>query len=372
MATVKEATLQGKDAAANVDTMAEMVVGDMFQGTLDGRSDQDWVKIELKAGMTYMITLTGDRDDSTTTDVDESAEDPILMLLDSKGGMIAMSDDINPAGSSRPGDATNLNAALRFKAEEDGTYYISASSYTGNPEADNSGNYTIAVTELDLPADIEGTAGADKIVGTDRGESIMGGAGHDTIDGKGGDDEINGGIGNDLLTGGAGADKLSGGAGTDTVSYMMSPAGVSINLRAGTAAGGDAAGDELGEDIENVIGSMYDDELMGSRGAGSRADNKLWGEGGDDMLHGDRGEDTLDGGMGDDMLDGGDGDDVLIGGAGMDTLTGGKERRRRGHCVLGRFHDGGYGAPAHGPGHGRRRRRRYVGRDADRQVRPAG
>ena len=151
MATVKEMNLQGKDAAASVDTMAEMVVGDMFQGTLNGRSDQDWVKIELKAGMTYMITLTGDRDDATTLTVDESAEDPILMLLDSKGGMIAMSDDINPAGSSRPGDATNLNAALRFRAEEDGTYYISASSYTGNPEADNSGNYTIAVTELDLP-----------------------------------------------------------------------------------------------------------------------------------------------------------------------------------------------------------------------------
>ena len=58
MATVKEANLQGKDAAANVDTMAVMAVGDMFQGTLDGSSDQDWVKIELKAGMTYSITLS--------------------------------------------------------------------------------------------------------------------------------------------------------------------------------------------------------------------------------------------------------------------------------------------------------------------------
>ena len=142
------------------------------------------------------------------------------------------------------------NSALRFKAEEDGAYYISASSYTGNPESDTSGDYTISVTALDLPADKEGTDAADKIVGTDAGESIMGNAGDDTIDGKGGDDEIDGGKGNDLLTGGAGGDMLKGGDGDDTISYMMSPAGVSINLNAGTASGGDADGDDVGADIE--------------------------------------------------------------------------------------------------------------------------
>ena len=321
MATVKEANLQGKDAAASVDTMAVMAVGDMFQGTLDYAYDQDWVKIELKAGMTYSITLSGRK--STTAGTE--AEDPILMLLDSKGGMIAMSDDINPVGNDRntdTGDDTNLNSALRFKAEEDGTYYISASSYTGNPESDTSGDYTISVKALDLPADKVGTAVADKIVGTDAGESIMGEGGNDTLDGKGGDDEIDGGDGDDLLTGGPGGDVLKGGDGDDTISYMMSPAGVSINLNAGTASGGDADGDDVGADIENVIGSMYDDDLRGAR-RGER-DNKLWGEGGDDNLVGDRGDDELDGGAGNDMLDGGDNDDELTGGPGMDTLTGGE------------------------------------------------
>ena len=320
MATVKEANLQGKDAAASVDTMAVMAVGDMFQGTLGYAYDEDWVKIELKAGMTYSITLSGRK--STTAGTE--AEDPILMLLDSKGGMIAMSDDINPVGNDRntdTGDDTNLNSALRFKAEEDGTYYISASSYTGNPESDTSGDYTISVKEEQVPADIEGSAVADKIVGTDRGESIMGGGGNDTIDGKGGNDELDGGDGDDLLTGGAGGDVLKGGDGDDTISYMMSPAGVSVNLNSGTASGGDADGDDLGEDIENVIGSMYDDDLRGAR-RGER-DNKLWGEGGDDNLSGDRGNDELYGGAGDDMLDGGDNDDELTGGPGMDTLTGG-------------------------------------------------
>ena len=40
--------------------------------------------------------------------------------------------------------------------------------------------------------------------------------------------------------------------------------GVSINLLAGTASGGDAQGDTLGTDIENVMGSMYDDTLTGT------------------------------------------------------------------------------------------------------------
>ena len=308
MATVRETMMQ--DAAASIDTAYVISAGDSFKGTLNTKHDEDWVKIELKAGMTYVINLTGDTG---------GASDPILKLLDSKGGMIAMNDDINPAGSARPGNATNLNSALRFKAEEDGTYYISASSYTGNPGVDGKGDYTISVTELDLPADIMGTLAADKIKGTDAGESIEGGDGNDTIDGMGGDDEIDGGKGNDLLTGGPGADMINGGDDDDTVSYSMSPAGVSINLRSGAAAGGDAAGDKLGADIENARGSMYDDELMGTRG-----DNMLWGLDGDDDLSGDRSADTLDGGDGNDMLDGGDGDDTLIGGAGMDTLTGGE------------------------------------------------
>ena len=329
MATVKEANLQGKDAAASVDTMAVMSVGDMFDGTLDGRSDVDWVKVELKAGMTYEFTLSGsDRivdlvnadGDSTPDgipDDDTHAEDPILMLLDSKGGMIAMNDDMGPGSD-------DLDSKLKYKIEEDGTYYIAASSYTGNPDptVDNSGNYRIKVVELDLPADIPGTANADKLKGTDAGESIMGLAGNDVIHAGAGDDEVDGGAGDDLLVGEAGADMLTGGAGNDTISYSMSPAGVSINLRAGTAAGGDADGDKLGPMIENVEGSMYDDDIAGNRGASGN--NSIWGLDGDDDLSGDRGVDMLYGGAGDDMLDGGEGNDTLTGGAGMDTLTGGK------------------------------------------------
>ena len=311
MATVTEMMMQ--DAAASIETSYTMAVGDTFNGNLDGPSDADWVAVELEAGTTYEINLS-----SRGMDDDEArAEDTVLMLLDSKGGMIAMNDDINSGGM--PGDV-DLNSTLRFMAEEDGTYYIAASSYNRIPGSDNSGDYMVTVMALDLPVDIEGTDANEKLTGTDGAESIAGGAGHDTINGMGGDDELDGGAGNDLITGGPGADMIKGGAGMDTIAYGYSPMGVSINLRAGTASGGDADGDELGADIENVQGSMHDDTLSGSRG-----DNMLWGLGGNDNLFGDKGDDNLFGDAGDDNLDGGDGDDTLEGGYGADTLTGGED-----------------------------------------------
>ena len=312
MATVTEMMMQ--DAAASIETSYTMAVGDTFNGNLDGSSDADWVAVELEAGTTYSISLTGVDD----ADGEGGADDTVLMLLDAKGGMIAMNDDINSVGSED--NPANLNSRLTFMAEADGTYYIAASSYNRIPGSDNSGDYAVSVMALDLPADIEGTDANEKLTGTDGAESIAGGAGDDTINGMGGDDELDGGAGNDLITGGPGADMIKGGDDMDTIAYGYSPMGVSINLRAGTASGGDADGDELVDDIENVQGSMYDDTLSGSRG-----DNMLWGLGGNDDLFGDKGEDDLFGGAGDDNLDGGDGDDTLEGGYGADTLTGGED-----------------------------------------------
>ena len=294
----------------------------MFKGTLNGRGDEDWIRIDLKAGSTYVISVTGEDNAMTPNG---AATDTVLKMYDSKGGAIDdwMNDDINPVGSMD--NPANLNSRIRIMAEEDGTYYISVSSYTGNPTQDNSGDYTITVQELDLPADIMGTEANEKLVGTDGAESIAGEGGNDSLYGMGGDDKLDGGAGDDLLSGGPGADELKGGANApgdmamgDTISYKDSMEGVDINLRAGSADGGDAEGDTIGEDIENVEGSMYDDEINGSRGA-----NKLWGLGGDDEISGDRGHDMLYGGAGMDMLDGGDGDDVLEGGYGADELTGG-------------------------------------------------
>lgn len=107
-------------------------------------------------------------------------------------------------------------------------------------------------------------------------------------------DQITGSAGNDAIEGGAGADTLAGGAGSDTLDYGHSAKGVTIDLGAGTAAGGDADGDSYSS-FENVTGS--------------RAIDRLIGDSGNNGLYGNAGRDTLDGGAGADHLDGGIGQD---------------------------------------------------------------
>ena len=109
----------------------------------------------------------------------------------------------------------------------------------------------------------------------------------DVLRGLGGNDLLFGGSGNDTLDGGAGADTLIGGPGIDTVDYSSSAAGMNVNLLTGLGSGGDAQGDILGG-IESIIGSTYDDLLMGD-GAG----NTLKGGGGNDTIDGAGGVDTV-------------------------------------------------------------------------------
>ena len=189
---------------------------------------------------------------------------------------------------------------------------------------------------------------------------VAGNAVANYLDGRDGDDRLWGSGGDDILEGGAGADRLDGDAGLDWVSYRGSDAAVTVNLGLGTVMGGHAEGDVLIE-IENVIGSDYEDVLVGNDGA-----NRLEGGAGADQLDGGAGidwvsyqwsdagvivdltEDTAEGGHaqgdvitnienvtgsdygdvlwgdeGANRLEGGEGDDELYGGAGADMLNGG-------------------------------------------------
>ena len=359
-----------QDAAANRDTTYsfEAVNGryhtalnnNTFEGSLNPAmgDGEDWIAIELKAGTVYTITVTGrDFDSDLTADGPDGdgdltndfnpLEDPILTVYDYKGGMVDMNDD-------KDGPKGDLTSELMITPDADGVFYIAVSAYTGNPGSMNAGDYTVTVVESDIPSPtagetISGTAGNDKITGTDNDDILNGNDGDDVLNGGAGDDVLRGGAdntpdadttpdtddandtdtigGNDLLIGGPGSDVLFGGDGIDTISYMYSGEGIDINLMTGVARGGDAGGDSFGNpdameytnDIENVQGSMHDDDITGDAMA-----NMIWGFGGNDDLNGGDGGDTLDGGMGDDDLSGGDGDDTLKGGYGMDTLTGGK------------------------------------------------
>lgn len=138
-------------------------------------------------------------------------------------------------------------------------------------------------------------------------ENIVGSVFNDQLFGASGINRLDGGDGNDLLVGGAGADVLIGGAGTDTAYYLTSDAGVTIALDiAGSAVGigGHAAGDQLST-IENLIGSNFDDILIGNSSV-----NRLEGGGGNDLFRsGGGGVANSAGPL-----------EFLVGGAGTDTV----------------------------------------------------
>ena len=209
------------DAAANDETAYNLFHSvDRFEGALDTRDDEDWIRIDLVAGETYEINLAGSGDNG--------AADTILEVFNSDGERVARNDDIDTAGG-------NLNSMVTFTPDSSGIYYISASSYAANPAQNNSGDYVVTVS---------GSGDSDKLSGTDA------------------DEELDGGAGDDLLEGGAGADMLMGGAGFDIASYRTSDAGVEVSLQDGTGMGGHAEGDTL-TGIEALEGSEHNDKLTG-------------------------------------------------------------------------------------------------------------
>jgi Ca2+-binding RTX toxin-like protein len=211
---------------------------------------------------------------------------------------------------------------------------------------------------------IEGLAGDDTLYGGQGDDMFVAGAGWDSLFGGDGDDtvdysassdaltinlathNVSGGLadgdvldsieniygasahantltGNDadnLFRAGSAADALDGGNGSDTADYSQSTGGVSINLRAGSANGGDAEDDAL-TSIENLIGSLTAANTL----IGDGHSNMLTGGNSDDLLQGRGEDDVLLGADGVDTLEGGSGKDTLSGGAGADTLDGGSE-----------------------------------------------
>lgn len=151
--------------------------------------------------------------------------------------------------------------------------------------------------------------------------------------------------------------------GTDTLDFSGSTAGTLLDLRPGhfSSVNGHVGNvfifnghntDQDGYNIEQGIGSRFDDVITGNAAANTLrggdgndvitggldtltsldlnnspplhhpigvADSKDMG----DRLYGEAGNDSLSGGAGDDVLDGGTGDDVLYGGAGKDSFIGG-------------------------------------------------
>jgi Ca2+-binding RTX toxin-like protein len=242
--------------------------------------------------------------------------------------------------------------------------------------------WSTAPTCLGLTVTLAGTEGDDTLTGTPGDDVIAGLAGDDVVHGGGGNDLVCGDAGTDRLVGGPGDDHLVGGRNglqqpspdnppdnvgdhlvggpgddvldpgydvetdadggflPDEISYAGAPAGVHVDLGAGTATGGAGADTlVLGGSVE-LQGSAYDDVLL----SGDSSDD-LYGGAGDDVLRGGRGRDYLQadpidlpvpddtpyddrvyGGPGGDGLYLGNGDDLARGGSGDDNLVHGSGR----------------------------------------------
>ncbi|WP_417606260.1 choice-of-anchor D domain-containing protein [Primorskyibacter flagellatus] len=111
---------------------------------------------------------------------------------------------------------------------------------------------------------------------------ITGSTYDDVLSGSGGAEVINALSGNDVLQGRGAGDTLNGGDGLDWLSYADSAFGVTVDLGAGTATGGDAAGDSF-TGIERVLGSAQSDTLTGS----AEGDTLRGGGAGDSIVGGD-------------------------------------------------------------------------------------
>jgi Ca2+-binding RTX toxin-like protein len=162
---------------------------------------------------------------------------------------------------------------------------------------------------------INGTAGADNLIGSGQ---------NDLIQGFSGGDALNGGDGNDtfLLAGAQGVgDTFLGGIGTDTLKVTGAGPATLTGFNALGSAIEQFQGNNHGV-FGTAAANLFNFASLTSKSALPFVD----GGAGNDTLTGSNFADNFHGGSGRDTLKGGAGRDTLLGGLNHDTLTGGTER----------------------------------------------
>ncbi|MBD2836821.1 type I secretion C-terminal target domain-containing protein, partial [Pseudomonas sp. JM0905a] len=180
-------------------------------------------------------------------------------------------NDVSDFGSSATDNDVLKVSDVGFITSEKDTLDTDLDFQVGVKDADGD---TTATQNLHVTMEASTT-----FVGTATADVIHGTTGNDNLSGMGGDDVLVGGLGNDVL---------NGGAGIDTASYDNATSGVAVNLAlVGQQTTGGGGLDTL-IDMENLLGSHFNDELTGNSG-----NNVLAGNGGSDQLTGGGGTDTF-------------------------------------------------------------------------------
>jgi Ca2+-binding RTX toxin-like protein len=355
----------GTDRISNLDD----VVGSAFADVIVGNDDFNTIE-----GLAGDDRIDG-RDSNDRVAYQRSPARVIVNLetgtaLDGFGGTDTIVDVAHVRGSP-------FDDVFTGTADED---FNSFEGLAGDDVINGNGNDGKQVSYANSPAgvnvDLQAGAAADGFGGTDtilNVNSVLGSPFDDMIVGSGSAEfeDFEGRAGNDLIDGNGGLD--------NQVRYRNAAAGVTVDLAAGTAQDGEGGTDSL-IDVNRIVGSDFDDTLIGSDGEfesfrpeggddvvdggpgvdridyqnapapvvldlragtaqdgfggndaftgiedawGGRADDQMFGDRGDNLLVGRAGADLLGGRRGSDQLRGEAGNDQLSGDRGRDTLDGG-------------------------------------------------
>ncbi|MDQ3955546.1 MAG: hypothetical protein M3285_08360 [Actinomycetota bacterium] len=182
----------------------------------------------------------------------------------------------------------------------------------GSVTLDDVANDGVSCPGLDCENDQMGSD-IERVVGSGEDDRIVGASGRQTLEGGGGNNVLIGGSGADRLIGAEnGSDEFRGGKGLDVVDYDSHDGGIEVTLDGDANDGLPGELDDVGPDVEAVVGTRGNDRIVGN----GKANN----------LSGNIGDDILVGGVGNDRLDsfefGGraEGSDVFRGGSGSDTV----------------------------------------------------
>ena len=195
-------------------------------------------------------------------------------------GLIDVGYNANPAFVDIDGDGDQD----AFVGKEDGsTLFFRNTGTVNNPVFSAAGTNPFGLIDIGLEsspsfADIDNDGDQDAFVGERGGNIIF---------------FVNNGL---LLTSTAGNDVLTGTPSlNDSATYANATAGITVSLLINTQQNTIGAGRDTLADIENLVGSNFNDDLTGNAGH-----NVLTGRAGNDILRGWSGADTMIGGLGND------------------------------------------------------------------------